>query len=97
MVKCLPEFVYFYCILVKRNFISKIRRSKVTDYGALSHLVKEGVIHLINRGSWKSLFNMEIDLPIFANKLDVIVCLDKGLCYHCVNDIGGFMPVSPPM
>ena len=35
-VKCLPYFEYFYCILVKnRKFISKINRSKVTDYAAL--------------------------------------------------------------
>ena len=34
MVKCLPEIEYFYCIL-DRNFISKIGRSKVTDYAAL--------------------------------------------------------------
>ena len=34
MVKCLPEFDYFYCILENRNFISKIRISKVTDYAA---------------------------------------------------------------
>ena len=41
MVKCLPEFEYFYCILEnKRNFISKIRRSKVTDYAVLSSGVK---------------------------------------------------------
>ena len=30
MVKCLPE--YFYCV----NIIFKIRRSKVTDYAALT-------------------------------------------------------------
>ena len=36
MVKCLPEFEYFYCILKNRNFISEIRRSKVTDYAALN-------------------------------------------------------------
>ena len=35
MVKCLPEFEYFYYILKNRKFISKIRRSKVTDYAAL--------------------------------------------------------------
>ena len=51
MVKCLPELVAlticdFYCILIvfyciftvflkNKNFISKIRRSKVTDYAAL--------------------------------------------------------------
>ena len=35
MVKYLPEFEYFYCFLEKKKFISKIRRSKVTDYAAL--------------------------------------------------------------
>ena len=37
MVKCLPEFEYFYCILGKNNFFSKIRRSKVTDCVALKN------------------------------------------------------------
>ena len=38
MVKCLPEFEYFNCILeiLKLKNISKIRRSKVTDYAALN-------------------------------------------------------------
>ena len=35
MVKCLPEFEYFTVFLKNRNFISKIRRSKVTDYAFL--------------------------------------------------------------
>ena len=35
MVKCLPEFEYFYCVLENKNIIFKIRRSKVTDYVAL--------------------------------------------------------------
>ena len=35
MVKCLPEFEYFTVFLKNRNFISKIRRSKVTVYAAL--------------------------------------------------------------
>ena len=35
MVKCLPEFEYFTVSLNNRNFISKIRISKVTDYAAL--------------------------------------------------------------
>ena len=35
MVKCLPEFEYFTVFLKNRKFISKIRRSKVTDYAAL--------------------------------------------------------------
>ena len=39
MVKCLPEFEYFYCIFEKKhNFISNIRRSKVTDFAALNLL-----------------------------------------------------------
>ena len=36
MVKCLSEFEYCFCILENRIFISKIRRSKVTDYAALN-------------------------------------------------------------
>ena len=36
MVKCLPEFEYLCCVLENRNIISKIRRSKVTDYAALN-------------------------------------------------------------
>ena len=41
MVKCLiPEFEYFYCILENRNFISEIRRSKVTDYAALKRSIR---------------------------------------------------------
>ena len=39
MVKCLPEFEYFYCNLENRNFISKIKRSKVTDYAALTKVL----------------------------------------------------------
>ena len=35
MVKCLPKFEYFTVFLKNRIFISKIRRSKVTDYAAL--------------------------------------------------------------
>ena len=41
MVKCLPEFEYFYFILANRNFISKIRISKVTDYAALTLCILE--------------------------------------------------------
>ena len=36
MVKCLPEFEYFYFVLKNKNIIFKIRRSKVTDYAALN-------------------------------------------------------------
>ena len=35
MVKRLPEFEYFYCVLENKNTIFKIRRSKVTDYAPL--------------------------------------------------------------
>ena len=35
MVKCLPVFEYFTVFLKNKNFISKIRWSKVTDYAAL--------------------------------------------------------------
>ena len=42
MVKCLPEFEYFYCVLENKNIIFKIRRPKVTDYAALN----EGVVIL---------------------------------------------------
>ena len=36
MVKCLPQFEYLTVFLKSRNFISKIRNSKVTDYAALN-------------------------------------------------------------
>ena len=38
MVKCLHEFEYFTVFLKNKNIIFKIRRSKVTDYAALSIL-----------------------------------------------------------
>ena len=34
-MKCLPEFEYFTVFMKNRNFISKIKISKVTDYAAL--------------------------------------------------------------
>ena len=40
IVKCLPEFEYFYCILEKYKLFSKIRISKVTDYAAFIKLTK---------------------------------------------------------
>ena len=40
MVKCLPEFEYFTVFMKNRNFISKIRRSKVTDSAALNVHIK---------------------------------------------------------
>ena len=35
MVKCLPDLSIFTEFLKNRNFIPKIKRSKVTDYAAL--------------------------------------------------------------
>ena len=46
MVKCLPEFEYFYCVLENKNIIFKIRRSKVKDYAAL--MLKDVFITLEN-------------------------------------------------
>ena len=42
MVKCLPEFEFFFfaVFLNNGNFISKMRRSKVADYAAVSKSVK---------------------------------------------------------
>ena len=36
MVKCIPEFKLFTVFLENTNIISKIKRSKVTDYSALN-------------------------------------------------------------
>ena len=36
MVKSFREFEYFTVFLKNRNFTSKIKRSKVTDYAALN-------------------------------------------------------------
>ena len=49
MVKCLPEFEYFSVFLKNRNFISKIRISKVTDYAALNDLLGLGCEHTFVR------------------------------------------------
>ena len=45
MVKCLPEFEYFTVFLKNKNIIFKIRRSKVTDYAALT--VNIGVMRFL--------------------------------------------------
>ena len=49
MVKCIPEFEYFYCILEK--LIYKIRISKVTDYAALKVILCYLNIALMDRSS----------------------------------------------
>ena len=43
MVKCLPEFEYFTAFLKNKNFIYKIRRSKVTDYAALTEYTRSSI------------------------------------------------------
>ena len=45
MVKCLPEFEDFTVLLNNRNFISKIKRSKVTDYAALKDSIYKKLCH----------------------------------------------------
>ena len=40
MVKCLPDLSIFTVFLKNRNFIFKIRRSKVTDYAALKERIR---------------------------------------------------------
>ena len=47
MVKCLPEFEYFTVFLKNRNFISKIRRSKVTDYAALAVIILQPNMQIV--------------------------------------------------
>ena len=49
MVKCLPEFEYFYAFLKNKNIIFKIRRSKVTDYAALK--IKTSIINKCHSSS----------------------------------------------
>ena len=39
--KMLPEFLFFTVFLKNRNFISKIRISKVTDYAALREAIND--------------------------------------------------------
>ena len=45
MVKCLPEFEYFTVFLKNRNFFSKIKRSKGTDYAALNFFSADPTEH----------------------------------------------------
>ena len=47
MVKCLPEFEHFTVFMKNRNFISKIRMSKVTDYAALKYYFETLLIFAI--------------------------------------------------
>ena len=73
MVKCLPEFDYFTVFLKKRNFISKIRISKVTDYAALS-------IHWIQGMFIKRLTGVYL-LDFFCFGIQLYVLLSPYLCF----------------
>ena len=45
MIKFLPEFEDFFTVFLKnRNFISKIKRSKVTDYAALNGSLNREIV-----------------------------------------------------
>ena len=59
MVKSLREFEYFTVFLKNRNFTSKIKRSKITDYAAL------------NTGIIPEAWSKDTILPIYKNKGDI--------------------------
>ena len=62
MVKCLPEFDYFTVFLKNRNFIFKIRKSKVTDYAALT-FIKHSYSALTSRN------RIRLDIGHYVNSL----------------------------
>ena len=51
MVKLLPKFEDFTVLLKNRSFISKIRRSKVTDYAALNCFIVHRILLLHEMGT----------------------------------------------
>ena len=59
MVKCLPEFEYFYCVLEEKNIIFKIRRSKVTDYAALKYVKVNQESSFVQ--TWQGLHSNAVD------------------------------------
>ena len=68
MVKCLPEFELFFTVFLKnKNIIFKIRRSKVTDYAALSHL-------FYNQAVW---LQMPLILPFLMENINTKQCLPE--------------------
>ena len=74
MVKCLPEFEYFFTVFLKnRNFISKIRISKATDYADLS-------IHWI-LGMFIKRMNRVYLLDLFCSGIQLYVLLSPYLCF----------------
>ena len=68
MVNCLPEFEYFTVFLKNRNFFSKIRISKVTDYAAL----KKTFTNITRRTPGKSQTNDSLVTKAFD---DFCLCL----------------------
>ena len=73
MVKCLPEFEYFTVFLKNNNIIFKIRRSKVTDYAALSHAYTQSVLVQYWSRHEKPVFgvgnNKGADQPVHPHRL----------------------------
>ena len=53
LVKCIPEFYFFTVFMENRNIISKIKRSKVTDYAALMI----GDVHLLFIAHFMNIFS----------------------------------------
>ena len=66
MIKCLPEFEYFYCVLENKNIVFNIRRSKVTDYAALSVQKSDYLCHMYDY--YESRFNAEL---VHTSKMDL--------------------------
>ena len=62
MVKCVPEFEYFTVFLKNKNIISKIGRSKVTDYAALNVYVQFFSEDIDLR------FSLRISTPLFVDR-----------------------------
>ena len=71
MVKCLPKFEYFNCVLKNKNINFKIRRSKVTDYAALNGC--STLLHNIATGKYIVInveYGLQLHFKTFLNKSD---------------------------
>ena len=96
MVKSLREFEYFYCILENRNFTSKIKKSKVTDYAALTSIERSErgkFLFIILLKSYLSLHTFIHVQPMHWLGAKVHVTLvwirivDESLCFSMTNMI----------
>ena len=76
----MPEFKYFTVFLKNRNIISKMKRSKVTDYAALSyHLSLSSLFCLFLSGRFTC-------FTVHSPKMLILIRLNKQseLCPHCL-------------